>query len=56
MSYETVCPECEGTLALQDPMAGEILPCPYCGADLEVISLDPIRLDLAPEEEEDWGE
>jgi alpha-aminoadipate carrier protein LysW len=56
MSHEASCPECEGSLALQDPLQGEIVPCAYCGADLEVVSLDPLRLDLAPEEEEDWGE
>jgi alpha-aminoadipate/glutamate carrier protein LysW len=56
MMYAIVCPECEGPLALADPMEGEIVPCPSCGADLEVVELDPIRLALAPEEEEDWGE
>ncbi len=56
MSYESVCPECDGALTLHDPMVGEILPCTYCGADLEVVSLDPIQLDLAPEVQEDWGE
>jgi alpha-aminoadipate carrier protein LysW len=56
MSLSTVCPECEGPLALQDPLVGEIMPCPHCGAELEVISLEPLRLELAPEEEEDWGE
>jgi alpha-aminoadipate carrier protein LysW len=30
--------------------------CPDCGVDLEVTSLDPLELALAPEEEEDWGE
>jgi alpha-aminoadipate carrier protein LysW len=56
MSYEALCPECEGTLALEDSLVGEIVPCPYCGAELEVLALDPLRLELAPEEEEDWGE
>ena len=56
MSYESVCPECDGSLTLQDPMVGEIVPCAYCGADLEVISLEPLSLDLAPQVEEDWGE
>lgn len=56
MSFEAICPECEGSLTLNDPLQGEIVPCAYCGADLEVLSLDPLRLDLAPEEEEDWGE
>jgi alpha-aminoadipate/glutamate carrier protein LysW len=56
MVHEAACPECEGSLALHDPIHGEIVPCPSCGADLEVMSLDPLRLDLAPDEEEDWGE
>ena len=56
MSYAASCPECEGSLALNAPLQGEIVPCAFCGADLEVVSLDPLRLDLAPEEQEDWGE
>lgn len=56
MSVEALCPECEGVLAMQDPMEGEIVPCSFCGADLEVVSLEPVRLELAPVEEEDWGE
>jgi alpha-aminoadipate/glutamate carrier protein LysW len=56
MSFETSCPECEGEIVLRDPIHGEIVPCPSCGADLEVMALDPLRLELAPEEEEDWGE
>jgi alpha-aminoadipate carrier protein LysW len=56
VSIEAICPECEGPILLRDPMEGEIVPCAACGADLEVRSLDPLQLDLAPEEEEDWGE
>ncbi len=52
-----VCPECEGTIALAaDILDGEIVPCPDCGAELEVVSLNPVVLELAPEVEEDWGE
>ncbi len=51
------CPECEGTIALAaDILDGEIVPCPDCGAELEVVSLNPVVLELAPEVEEDWGE
>ena len=51
------CPECEGALDLAaDVLDGEIVPCPDCGAELEVVSLDPVVLQLAPEVEEDWGE
>ena len=42
MSYETLCPECEGPVSLRDPLQGEIIPCASCGADLEVVSLSPL--------------
>ena len=50
------CPECFGEIELNDVMQNEIVQCPDCGADLEVTSIDPLTLELAPEEEEDWGE
>ncbi len=56
MSYTVVCPECEGLMALAELMSGEIVPCAFCGVDLEVVSLDPLTVELAPEEAEDWGE
>lgn len=56
MFIEALCPECEGPIALRDPMQGEIVPCAACGAELEVISISPLQLELAPEEQEDWGE
>ena len=51
------CPECEGDVSLAAGVEkGEIVPCPECGAELEVVEQDPVQLRLAPEEEEDWGE
>ena len=51
------CPECEAEVTLEEGTeVGEILVCPDCGVDLEVLSLEPTRVDLAPMEEEDWGE
>ena len=51
------CPECEATLTLPaDLIEGEIVPCPDCGAELEVVTTDPVALRLAPMVEEDWGE
>jgi alpha-aminoadipate/glutamate carrier protein LysW len=50
------CPECDAEIALTDVMQGEIVVCPDCGVDLEVTSVEPLALDLAPMEEEDWGE
>ena len=51
-----VCPECEAEIDLKAPMKGEIVQCPDCGVELEVVNTDPIALAPAPEEEEDWGE
>ncbi|MBX7236135.1 MAG: lysine biosynthesis protein LysW [Caldilineales bacterium] len=56
MTLQTTCPECEADLTLNNPIVGEIVPCSECGAELEVVSLDPPQLELAPEVEEDWGE
>ena len=51
------CPECQAQLTLGDDVQqGEIVVCPDCGVELEVVGLAPIALELAPEVEEDWGE
>jgi len=55
-TYTITCPECGADLTLEDPIEGEIITCAECGVELEVLSLQPLTLDLAPEEEEDWGE
>ena len=51
------CPECDAAIALaDDTIVGEILVCPDCAAELEVTSIKPLTLSLAPEVGEDWGE
>ncbi|MCA9288363.1 MAG: lysine biosynthesis protein LysW [Phycisphaerales bacterium] len=51
------CPECDGVIAFaRAPLAGQVVTCVGCGAELEVTSRDPLRLEAAPEVEEDWGE
>ena len=53
----TTCPECEAEITFEaSTEIGEILVCPDCGIDLEVTSLDPAKVELAPMEQEDWGE
>jgi alpha-aminoadipate carrier protein LysW len=37
-------------------VVGEIIVCPDCGVDLEVKSLQPASVDVAPMAQEDWGE
>ena len=51
------CPDC----AEEVPVAAglrvtSVVICPSCDAELEVISLGPVELALAPEIEEDFGE
>lgn len=57
------CPDCEGEINLgREPREGQSVVCPDCGADLEVISLEPLELDWAYSDfdeerdtsEEDW--
>ena len=51
------CPVCGAEVALEsDAVAGELIPCPECGSELEVLQTDPPQLGEAPEAEEDWGE
>jgi alpha-aminoadipate/glutamate carrier protein LysW len=46
------CPECESDLDFEEDEIdeGEVVSCPECGTDFEVISVSPI--DLKPVEEE----
>jgi alpha-aminoadipate/glutamate carrier protein LysW len=50
------CPECAADIEVANVEEGEILSCPECGAELEVRGIDPVKLAVAPKEEEDWGE
>lgn len=51
------CPECAAENAMTDDVEmNEIIVCQDCGIDLEIVSLNPPTVDLAPMEEEDWGE
>ena len=56
-SRTAACPECDAPVTLESGvLESEIVPCPDCGAELEVVGIDPPALQLAPEVEEDWGE
>lgn len=53
----TACPECEGTIEIKESLLqNEILECPGCLAELEVVTAQPLVLATAPEMDEDWGE
>lgn len=51
------CCECDGEVVLDEGVVkSEVLQCPDCGVELEVVGVDPVKLEPAPQEEEDWGE
>ncbi|MBN2339523.1 MAG: hypothetical protein JXP48_13405 [Acidobacteria bacterium] len=50
MSY---CPECDAVIEEDIEEVGEIITCPECGVELEVISLDPLEFDLAPVDDDE---
>jgi len=51
------CPVCGAEITLADDVVkGELLECDDCGSELEVVSLEPVTLEEAPEAEEDWGQ
>ena len=54
---QSECPECAGTISSKEGMeVGEVLTCKDCGTRLEVMSVEPFQIALAPKIQEDWGE
>ena len=57
MSKTGECPVCGGEVALaEDTLQGELIECAECGTELEVVSVNPVEIQEAPQVEEDWGE
>ncbi|MBU0756793.1 MAG: lysine biosynthesis protein LysW [Nanoarchaeota archaeon] len=52
------CTECGAALDVDEKKLekGEIINCRDCGVELEVMSLDTVKVAPAPEEDEDWGQ
>lgn len=51
------CPDCNQKINLgQKPKKGQLLTCPYCNTDLEILSLSPLELDYAlyDDYDDDW--
>ncbi|GAA5532583.1 lysine biosynthesis protein LysW [Deinococcus aluminii] len=49
-------PETGAIIELTDPELGELVIDDETGVEYEVVSVDPPRLEPAPQEAEDWGE
>lgn len=54
----TICPECSEEVYVDaESEQGDVVSCDECGADLEVVGLDPIELDLYIEKDtDDFGD
>ena len=52
------CPECAVEIDLDEDEVeeGEILNCPVCEAELEVVQIHPVRLNVISEDDEDEDE
>lgn len=48
------CPECDADIHVDEDMdKGDIVECDECEVRLEVVGLDPIELDVAPDDDDD---
>ena len=48
------CPECDADIHVDEDMdKGDIVECVECEVRLEVVGLDPIELDAAPDDDAD---
>ena len=52
------CPECDAMIDIEEDLVeeGQTVECPECGAELEVVSTDPIELDILSRGEDDEDE
>jgi lysine biosynthesis protein LysW len=50
------CPECATNIRFeQQPALHDLVTCPECGTELEVINVSPLKLDWAyDDEDDDW--
>ncbi|HPB56138.1 MAG: Alpha-aminoadipate carrier protein LysW [Candidatus Aminicenantes bacterium ADurb.Bin508] len=57
MERRCVCPVCESEISLpEDSRVHEVYPCPECRCEMEILSLEPLIVEEAPQVEEDWGQ
>jgi lysine biosynthesis protein LysW len=51
------CVECDEEIEIDGrPRLGQILICPSCHARLEVVSTNPVEVDWADDEDEEWDD
>ncbi len=47
------CVECDAEFDMDEVDVGDIVSCPECGTDMEVVSRKPLELDAVGDEEEE---
>ncbi len=49
------CPECDSDVDVDeyDVDKGDLISCPECGTNLEVVNLAPLEFEAAPDEDDD---
>jgi len=49
------CPECDAAIDIEEEEIeeGQIVDCPECGAELEVVSTNPVQVELVKGDKED---
>ena len=50
------CVECEAEFDIDEPEVGELVSCPDCGLEMEILSAKPLELEAVTEEEEEAEE
>lgn len=51
-----VCVDCEAEFDLDNPDVGELVSCPECGIEMEIVSLKPVEFEpIGDDEEEEPG-
>ena len=48
------CPECDAAIDIEEEEVeeGQIVDCPECGAELEVVSTNPVQVELVKDDDE----
>ncbi len=49
------CPECDAMIDIEEDLVeeGQSVECPECGAELEVVNISPVELDILGRGEDD---
>lgn len=52
-----LCPECRTAIDIDDEVEeGQMVDCPECGLELQVVNTDPVELEVLSNEEEEEEE